>query len=265
MKKPYHSYHLVTASPWPFLTSLTIFSLVIGLVMYMHDYSQGFFLLEYGILASVVCATLWWRDVVREGTFLGDHTNLVQHGLKLGFLLFIISEVMFFFSFFWAFFHSSLAPSEVLGSIWPPEGIRTFDPWKVPLLNTYILLLSGVMVTAAHHYILTGDQPESLDYLGLTLFLAVLFTCVQGWEYLTGAFSINDGVYGSTFFLLTGFHGLHVIVGTLFLTVCFARLWKRHYSQTHHLGFEAAAWYWHFVDVVWLFLFVTVYWWGSAY
>jgi len=122
-----------------------------------------------------------------------------------------------------------------------------------------------VMVTAAHHYILTGDQPESLDYLGLTLFLAVLFTCVQGWEYLTGAFSINDGVYGSTFFLLTGFHGLHVIVGTLFLTVCFARLWKRHYSQTHHLGFEAAAWYWHFVDVVWLFLFVTVYWWGSAY
>lgn len=265
MKKAYHPYHLVTASPWPFLTSLTSFSLVIGLVMYMHNYENGFFLLKYGMFASLICAILWWRDVVREGTFRGDHTSLVQHGLKLGFLLFIVSEVMFFFSFFWAFFHSSLAPSEMLGSVWPPEGITSFDPWKVPLLNTYILLLSGVMVTAAHHFILMGDQVESLDYLALTLFLATLFTFVQGFEYLTGAFSINDGVYGSTFYLLTGFHGLHVLVGTFFLGVCFYRLWKKHYSQTHHLGFEAAAWYWHFVDVVWLFLFVAVYWWGSAY
>lgn len=264
MKKAYHKYHLVTPSPWPFFVSFAVFSMVIGFVMYMHDYVDGFRLFAGSFLLTIVGASLWWRDVIREGTFNGDHTKVVQQGLKLGFLLFIISEVMFFFSFFWAFFHSSLAPSEVLGSVWPPEGLVAFDPWKVPLLNTLILLLSGAMVTATHHYMLMGEKEESIDYLLATLLLAGLFTIVQGIEYVTGAFSINDGVYGSTFFLLTGFHGLHVLVGTIFLGVCFFRLYKNHFSKTHHLGFEAAAWYWHFVDVVWLFLFVVVYWWGSA-
>lgn len=262
MRQSYHKYHLVSQSPWPLFVSLGILSLVIGFVMFLHKYEGGWELFQLGFLLSLIGGTFWWRDVVREGTFKGDHTSLVQYGLKLGFLLFIISEVMFFFSFFWAFFHSSLAPSEVLGSVWPPVGIKAFDPWKVPLLNTYILLTSGGAVTAAHHYILVGWKEESEGALIGTLVLAFLFTLVQGFEYMTGPFSINDGIYGSTFFLLTGFHGLHVIVGTIFLGVCFFRLYKNHYSQSHHIGFEAAAWYWHFVDVVWLFLFVAVYWWG---
>jgi cytochrome c oxidase subunit 3 len=230
--------------------------------MSIHGYKSGTVVMTCSLGLSIAGGILWWRDIVRESTFKGDHTSIVQYGLKLGFLLFIISEVMFFFSFFWGFFHSSLAPSEILGSVWPPAGVKVFDPWKVPLLNTYILLLSGAMVTACHHYMLEREKEESENYLLGTLVLAVLFTIVQGLEYITGPFSINDGIYGSTFFLLTGFHGLHVIVGTLFLGVCFGRLYKEHYTTTHHLGFEAGAWYWHFVDVVWLFLFVAVYWWG---
>lgn len=263
MKKAYHKYHLVSTSPWPIFVSISLFFLVFGLVLYMHDHDRGFRILSRAVIISLIGGGLWWRDVVREATFNGDHTEVVQQGLKLGFILFIISEVMFFFSFFWAFFHSSLSPSEAIGSVWPPEGIKFFDPWKVPLLNTELLLLSGIMVTATHHYIIIGEKIESYDYFLMTLGFACLFTYIQGIEYVTGAFSINDGIYGSTFFLLTGFHGLHVIVGTIFLLVCFFRLYKNHFTRSHHVGFEAAAWYWHFVDVVWLFLFIAVYWWGS--
>ena len=205
----------------------------------------------------------WWRDVVREATFQGRHTAIVEKGLRYGMILFITSEVCFFFAFFWAFFHRSLAPSVEIGVTWPPTGISPLNPFLVPLLNTAVLLSSGVTITWAHHRILAGNRTESIQALFLTILLGVYFTALQAWEYLDAPFTIADRVYGSTFFVATGFHGLHVIIGTTFLLVCFLRLVNFHFSAHHHFGFEAAAWYWHFVDVVWLFLYVCIYWWGS--
>jgi len=204
----------------------------------------------------------WWRDVVREGTFEGQHTQSVQVGLKWGMLLFIVSEIMFFFAFFWAFFHSSFNPSPILGGVWPPIFMTVLNPWKIPLLNTILLLTSGATITWAHHSIVWGSKDQSIFALFITIVLAVIFTGLQAFEYVTAPFTISDSVYGSTFYLATGFHGFHVFVGTCFLVVCLIRLMFNHFTKEHHFGFEAAAWYWHFVDVVWLFLFVTIYWWG---
>ena len=178
-------------------------------------------------------------------------------------LLFIVSEIMFFFAFFWGFFHSSLNPSIAIGGVWPPSFMTILDPWKVPLLNTVILLTSGASITWAHHAIVLGDKFGALYSLFITVLLAIVFTGLQGFEYVTAPFTISDGVYGSTFYMATGFHGFHVFVGTCFIAVCAVRLYLNHFSREHHFGFEAAAWYWHFVDVVWLFLFVSIYWWGS--
>jgi len=230
----------------------------------MHDKVGASRLLVLGGLGLVASMVFWWRDVIRESTYEGQHTVSVQVGLSYGFILFIASEIMFFFAFFWAFFHVSLSPAVELGSIWPPPGIQPFNPWHDPFLNTYILLFSGLTVTAAHYYLLAGDRVWSSFYLALTLQLAILFTTIQLSEYFAAPFSINDGVYGSTFFMATGFHGLHVLVGTIFLSVAWLRLLHYQLSRFHHLGFSTAAWYWHFVDVVWLFLFVMVYWWGGA-
>jgi cytochrome c oxidase subunit 3 len=205
----------------------------------------------------------WWRDVIIEGTFEGHHTQAVQKGLRLGVILFIASEVMFFFSFFWAFFHSSLAPTPEIGSVWPPLGIETIDAWGIPLLNTIILLTSGATITWAHHAIIVGSRQNILYSLILTISLAIFFTFIQAFEYIESSFTISDSVYGTTFFLLTGFHGIHVIVGTIFIIVGTFRTIKHHFTKQNHFGFEAAAWYWHFVDVVWLFLFIVVYWWGG--
>jgi len=181
----------------------------------------------------------------------------------MGMLLFIVSEIMFFFAFFWAFFHSSLNPSIVLGGVFPPAYLTILDPWKIPLLNTVILLTSGASITYAHHSIVLGDKMSSLKGLFITILLAVIFTSLQVYEYLNSPFSISDSVYGSTFYLTTGFHGFHVFVGTCFIAFCTLRLYKNHFTCEHHFGFEASAWYWHFVDVVWLFLFIAVYWWGA--
>ena len=178
--------------------------------------------------------------------------------------MFIISEVFFFLSFFWAFFHRRLAVNIELGNEWPPAGILTFNPFGVPLLNTVILLSSGVRVTWAHHSLMRGNHSQTKISLILTVILGGYFTILQGAEYYEARFSFADSVYGSSFFLATGFHGLHVLIGTAFLRVCLFRLNKFNFRFTHHFGFEAAAWYWHFVDVVWLFLFVVIYWWGGA-
>jgi len=256
---------MVSPSPWPFLTAWCAFALVLGATLFMHGYAYGFDFLAYGLLSLLYSMALWWRDVIREATFEGRHTRSVQRGLRLGFILFIVSEVMFFFAFFWAFFHSSLSPAVQIGCLWPPEGIVPFNPWGVPLLNTYILLLSGATITATHHYLLKGDAVAVRAYMVYTILLALFFTAVQVSEYRESTFSINDGVYGSTFFMATGFHGFHVLVGTLFIGVCYGRLLRHHFTRHHHIGFEAAAWYWHFVDVVWLFLFVSIYWWGGKF
>jgi cytochrome c oxidase subunit 3 len=259
-----HPYHLVDPSPWPFFGAMGALTLTTGAVMFLHSFEGGKFLFFLGLTILLYTMFVWWRDVIRESTFSGHHTKQVQNGLRYGMILFIVSEIMFFFAFFWAFFHSSLAPDIEIGSVWPPKGLEVFNPWQIPLLNTIILLSSGASVTWAHHAIQAGKRSDALKALTLTVGLAVLFTAFQAYEYIEAPFAISDGIYGSTFFLATGFHGFHVIIGTLFLAVCLYREFKYHFTKEHHFGFEAAAWYWHFVDVVWLFLFVSIYWWGGA-
>nr|ANP26216.1 cytochrome c oxidase subunit 3 [Campylaephora sungminbooi] len=258
-----HPFHLVDPSPWPFVASLAAFTSTIGGVLYFHAFKQGKFVLLLGFLSLLFVMFVWWRDVVRESTFEGHHTGVVQQGLRFGVILFIVSEILFFFAFFWAFFHSSVSPSIDIGASWPPKGILTLSPWDVPLLNTVILLLSGCTVTWCHHAIVANQRKQSLISLLLTITLAIIFTMLQAYEYNVADFRLSDGIYGSTFYLTTGFHGFHVIIGTISLISCWARLNNFQLTQQHHFGFESSAWYWHFVDVVWLFLFVSVYWWGG--
>lgn len=262
---PKHPFHLVDPSPWPIFAGLGAFSLTTGAVLYMHSYQGGEALAILGFVMILYVMAVWWRDVIREATFHGFHTKVVRKGLAYGMILFIVSEVMFFAAFFWAFFHSSLSPGIEIGGIWPPVGIQPLSPWELPLINTGILLTSGASVTMAHHAILAGKYGFKSAQTGLlwTLGLAGLFTFVQGVEYVNSPFTISDGIYGSTFYMATGFHGFHVIVGSLFLAVCYFRLINNQFTRHHHFGFEAAAWYWHFVDVVWLFLFISIYWWGG--
>ena len=258
-----HPFHLVDPSPWPLVAATGAFSVTFGTVMYMHNYTGGGVMILLGLLVTFFAMYTWWRDVIRESTLEGQHTLDVQIGLRIGMMLFIVSEIMFFFAFFWAFFHSSLSPSFDIGATWPPEGIPVLNAWEIPLLNTVILLSSGVTITWAHHAIIVGARKEGLLGLILTITLAVIFTILQGIEYSYAPFTISDGVYGSCFYMATGFHGFHVFIGTCFLIVCSTRLTLHHFTREHHFGFEAAAWYWHFVDVVWLFLFLTIYWWGG--
>ena len=204
----------------------------------------------------------WWRDIRREGAIQGLHTSIVELGLRWGIALFIISEIFFFLRFFWAFFHRRLSPNIEIGSVWPPFGIKVFNPFQVPLLNTVILLSSGIRVTWAHHSLLIGNYSQTKIGLIVTILLGVYFSILQILEYFEASFTFADRIYGSTFFIATGFHGLHVIIGTLFLIVILIRHIKWEFRKDHHFGFEAAAWYWHFVDVVWLFLYIIIYWWG---
>jgi cytochrome c oxidase subunit 3 len=258
-----HPFHLVDPSPWPLMGATAAFRGTSGGVRYRHGYSGGGSILCFATFRLLATMALWWRDVVREGTFEGQHTTIVQLGLRFGRLLFIASEVRFFFAFFWAFFWAALAPTAEIGTVWPPKGIEVLSAWEVPFLNTLILLSSGASVTWAHHAMVAGHRDQAIQGLLLTIALAIAFTALQGFEYVNATFTIADSVYGSTFFRATGFHGFHVFIGTCFLTVCLVRLALYHFTTRHHFGFEAAAWYWHFVDVVWLFLFVTVYWWGG--
>nr|APX39880.1 cytochrome c oxidase subunit 3 [Clytra espanoli] len=256
-----HPFHLVDVSPWPILGAMGAMTMMIGLIQWFHQLDNS--LLLMGLSINILVSTQWWRDVSREATFQGHHTMKVTLGLRWGMILFIVSEIFFFVSFFWGFFHSSLSPSIELGLTWPPKGIETFNPLEIPLLNTMILLTSGLTVTWAHHSIMENNYNKALQGLMMTVLLGIYFTVLQGFEYIEAPFTIADSVYGSTFFMATGFHGLHVIIGTTFLLTCLLRLYLNHFSSTHHFGFEAAAWYWHFVDVVWLFLYISIYWWGS--
>ena len=242
-----HPYHIVDKSPWPATCAMGAFIFVICILEWIHG------TVTYWSTVVLVILGLWWRDVVRERTYIGKHTRNVQKGLGMGMLLFIVREVFFFFSFFWSFFHSSLCG-------WPPEGIFPVSPYGVPLLNTVVLLSSGATVTWAHLCLL--NDTVAFWGLVLTIFLGSCFTLLQYSEYLQCSFTISDSIYGRVFFVSTGFHGLHVIIGTIFLIVCLFRHVKGHFSSLRHFGFECGAWYWHFVDVVWLFLFICVYWWG---
>ncbi len=264
-----HPYHLVDPSIWPFVGAISAGTMAVGMVLFMHDITP--WVLVIGTLMVLGMMFFWWRDIIREATFEGHHSKIVQIGLRYGMALFIASEVMFFAAFFWAFFDASLYTAEAIqvdrvahtGGVWPPAGTEVFDAFDLPFLNTMILLLSGCTVTWAHHALLKGDRQGLLLGLLLTVLLGIAFTGVQAYEYSHAAFSFTDGIYSSTFFMATGFHGFHVIVGTTFLIVCLVRAYKGHFKPDHHFGLEAAAWYWHFVDVVWLFLFVCVYWLGG--
>nr|YP_086886.1 cytochrome c oxidase subunit III [Geocalamus acutus]AAT08535.1 cytochrome c oxidase subunit III [Geocalamus acutus]BAF43998.1 cytochrome oxidase subunit 3 [Geocalamus acutus] len=256
-----HPFHMVDPSPWPLTGAIAALLMTSGLAMWFH-YNK-LTILNLGLLVLMLTMLQWWRDVVRESTYQGLHTPSVQRGLRYGMALFITSEVLFFIGFFWAFYHSSLAPTHELGNQWPPSGIIPLNPLEVPLLNTAVLLASGVTVTWAHHAIMAGMRKEAVQGLLLTALLGLYFTALQAMEYYEAPFTISDSTYGSTFFVATGFHGLHVIIGTSFLLVCLWRQLNYHFTTHHHFGFEAAAWYWHFVDVVWLFLYISIYWWGS--
>nr|YP_006493362.1 cytochrome c oxidase subunit III [Ahamus yunnanensis]ADK97547.1 cytochrome c oxidase subunit III [Ahamus yunnanensis] len=256
-----HPYHLVDFSPWPLTGAMGVLILMSGLIKWFHMFNMNMLLLGYFI--TILTMYQWWRDVCREGTFQGKHTILVMKGLQWGMILFIISEIFFFLSFFWAFFHSSLSPNIEIGMMWPPLSIISFNPFQIPLLNTIILLTSGITITWAHHALLENNFTQSIQGLFFTVILGIYFTILQMYEYYEASFTIADSIYGSTFFMATGFHGLHVIIGTIFLLICLLRHINNHFSMNHHFGFEAAAWYWHFVDVVWLFLYISMYWWGS--
>jgi cytochrome c oxidase subunit 3 len=273
-----HDYHLVDPSPWPIVGAIAGGLGFFGLLLFMHpsflgddleDTLTGIgpWLFAPGVGLLFVTVWFWWRDVIQEAEHDGHHKPIVQLGMRYGMALFICSEVMFFAAFFWAFFDASLAPKElpydVPGGVWPPEGVVTFNAFELPFMNTLILLLSGVTVTWAHHALIVGNRKNLIRGLGITILLGISFTILQAIEYAHAGFSFSGGIYGSTFFMATGFHGFHVIVGTIFLTVCYFRARAGHFKPDHHFGFEAAAWYWHFVDVVWLFLFICVYWWGG--
>lgn len=256
-----HPYHLVDPSPLPLMGAAAGGLLAFGALQYMHNDIKIW--LFAGLASLIFVMVLWWKDVINEAFTLKLHTPIVKIGLRYGMVLFIASEVMFFVAFFWAYFNAAFFPTEAIGGVWPPETIKTFNPFDLPFTMTLILLLSGTTVTWAHHAILEGKQKSATQALVCTVLLGILFSCFQAYEYSHAAFGFEDGIYPTTFYMATGFHGFHVIIGTIFLAVCLFRNMKGHFKPDDHFGFEAAAWYWHFVDVVWIFLFTSVYWWGS--
>jgi cytochrome c oxidase subunit 3 len=258
-----HPFHLVSPSPWPFNTSISLLNTALTAGLTFHLFFHRMSTLLLALVSVVYAMSLWFRDVISEGTYLGNHTLAVQRGLNMGVGLFIVSEALFFLAIFWAFFHSALSPTIELGAKWPPMGIQSINPFELPLLNTIILLSSGVTVTYAHHSLIQGNRSGALNGLVMTVVLAVIFTALQFVEYTVSSFTISDGTYTSCFYFGTGFHGLHVIIGTAFLSVGFWRLLAYHLTENHHLGLESGILYWHFVDVVWLFLYISVYYWGS--
>nr|YP_004935249.1 cytochrome c oxidase subunit III [Arachnocampa flava]AET13074.1 cytochrome c oxidase subunit III [Arachnocampa flava] len=256
-----HTFHLVNYSPWPLTGAIGTMTMMMGLIKWFHHYNMN--LIFLGLMIILLTMFQWWRDISRESTFQGLHTIKVMLGMQWGMILFIVSEIFFFISFFWTFFHSSLSPNIELGMLWPPMGISPFNPFQIPLLNTIILLSSGMTVTWAHHSLMDNNFYQTSQSLFFTILLGIYFTILQAYEYMEASFSIADSIYGASFFVATGFHGLHVLIGTMFLLICLIRHLNFHFSKNHHFGFEAAAWYWHFVDVVWLFLYVSIYWWGN--
>src|SRR5580693_757944 len=245
-------FHLVDPSPWPILVSFSLLSMAIGAVMYMHGFYNGGALLTLGFILTTSGMVLWFRDVITEGTLLGCHTKEVKSGLMLGIVLFIVSEVFAFLSVFWAFFHSSLSAAIEIGGSWPPVGITPLDPFAIPLLNTFLLLSSGAFITYGHHALIARNRKSAINGTLLAIIFAIIFTALQYFEYSEEGFTMSDGVYGSAFYASTGLHGLHVIIGTLFIAVALIRIINYQLTTKHHNGFESSILYWHFVDVVWL-------------
>nr|ARX96632.1 cytochrome c oxidase subunit 3 [Osmia excavata] len=254
-----HPFHLVTISPWPIINAFNLMNLLLSLVMWFFYLNSSLFFFNMFILISSMF--LWWRDVIRESTFQGFHSLSVMKLMKFSMILFIISELFFFISLFWAYFHAMSSPSIEIGLLWPPKNIIMFNPFSIPLLNSLILISSGISLTWSHNSLLNSNYKESMISLMITIILGMYFSSLQFIEYLEAPFCLNDSTFGSIFFMTTGFHGLHVIIGIIFLSFTFIRLINLHFSSIHHFNFEAASWYWHFVDVIWLFLYISIYWW----
>jgi cytochrome c oxidase subunit 3 len=258
--KQIHPFHIVFIRPWPLLTSIRLLSILLGTSLWVS--TKNINLIVIGLILTSLISFQWWRDVSRERSLQGFHSIKVIKGLRWGIILFITSEVLFFISFFWSFFHSSLAPNIELGRLWPPLGVISINPFQVPLLNTAVLLARGITVTWCHHSLINLINQKAKISLSFTILLGFYFTLLQGWEYWDSSFNISDRAFGAVFFIATGFHGLHVIIGSLFLFFSFLRFKINTISKIHHVGLERAIWYWHFVDVVWLFLFSFIYWWS---
>ena len=258
-----HLFHIVEPSFYPLQLALGIFFFVTGLAFLMHHVENGYLIFLLGIIMILFIATSWFLEIIREATFEGFHTLVVKKGLKSGFLLFIASEIMLFFGFFWAFFHSALCPSVELGSVWPPYGLNVIPVFDFPLFNTFILIISGFSVTWVHRGVAIGSFKEAIDGFLITIGLGFFFIFLQGNEYFEATFNLEDGIYSSVFYMLTGLHGFHVIVGVIFLIVCLISLLLNHYLTTHYLRLVFAIWYWHFVDIVWILLFLSLYCWSS--
>jgi len=259
MKEKYHPYHIVEIRPWPILAALTAFNTTLIVPLYLTRIRIAPLVIT--ILSIIIVSNLWWRDIIREAKNQGIHQKHVIIGLKIGIIIFITSEIILFTAFFWAFFHSSVRPNCEIGQQWPPIIIKAFNPINIPTLNTVILLSSGVSITWTHHRIIHNNIKTSVLRLKITVMLAIFFTIIQIIEYLQAEFSISDSIFGSTFFIRTGFHGVHVIIGTIFLLVRLTRIKKLHTNKDHYTGIEISIWYWHFVDVIWIFLYTTIYWW----
>nr|ALO64875.1 cytochrome c oxidase subunit III [Lasioglossum lativentre] len=254
----HHPFHMVTISPWPLTISATIWNILWSVIIWID--TSNFYLLLYNILILLLFLYQWWRDVVRESTMQGCHTLNVVKLLKMGMILFLISELFFFISFFWAYLHCAIAPSIEIGMTWPPKNIIMFNPYDIPLLNSIILISSGFTITWSHN-LLVKNKKKAMIPLMITILLGMYFSFIQAIEYMEAPFTFNDGIFGSIFFMATGFHGLHVILGIMFLTTSLIRMYLNHFSKIHHFHFEAATWYWHFVDIIWLILYTLIYWW----
>jgi len=262
-KNEQQPFHLVNISPWPIMLSISLSSLVLSFLMYFNYFKNGeiYFLISFILFCFYIAQ--WFSDIIIESTYEGHHTLKVQKGIRFGMCLFIMSEIMFFFSFFWAFFHIVMNCCVHTGGVWPPAGISSLDGLAFPLLNTVILLASGITLTWSHRAILSSQRYSTINGLIATIFYGILFTSIQYYEYTIAPFCINDTAFGSLFYMLTGFHGIHVLIGTIFLIVCLFRLCNYHFTKTHHVGYECCIWYWHFVDVVWLFLYIALYVWSK--
>lgn len=255
---------LVENSIWPSTTAVSVLSLLLGSVMLFNLKTYGGILVLFSTVSLCISLYFWWKEVIIEGTYQGLHSIEVQNNLTLGFILFVVSEALIFFSLFFAYFYNSLIPQPFVGGVWPPVGIETLDASAIPLLNTVILFMSGISVTASQHYIVAKNRENGILYLLLTVILGVIFLYFQYYEYKNSLFTISDSVFGASFYLLTGFHGFHVLVGVLFLVVSLIRLISYHYSENHFLNATFSSIYYHFVDVVWILLFAVIYCWGSA-
>lgn len=259
----WHPFHLVSPSPWPIFTSLSLFAMTTTGVLTIHGFTQAEHWLSCAVVLWLSSMFFWFKDVTSEATYMGNHTLAVQRGLNMGIALFIVSEALFFLAIFWTFFHSALSPTVEVGAQWPPMGIEAINAFELPLLNTVILLSTGVTITFSHHSLLQGNRNGGLFGVAITIILALIFTAYQTIEYSVSSFTLTDGIFGSCFYFGTGFHGLHVIIGTVFLAVGYGRFRSYHLTDHHHLGFESGILYWHFVDAIWVFLFLSVYVWTA--